>query len=28
VIDLSTAAARTLGMISRGVDRVMVEPLR
>ena len=28
VIDLSTAAARALGMISRGVDRVTVEPLR
>ena len=27
VIDLSTAAARALGMISRGVDRVRVEPL-
>ena len=27
VIDLSTAAARALGMISRGVDKVRVEPL-
>lgn len=27
VIDLSTAAARALEMISRGVDRVRVEPL-
>jgi len=27
VIDLSTAAARALGMISRGVDNVRVEPL-
>ena len=27
VIDLSTAAARALGMISRGVDNVKVEPL-
>ena len=28
VIDLSTAAARALGMISRGVDKVRVDPLR
>jgi rare lipoprotein A len=27
VIDLSTAAARALGMISSGVDKVRVEPL-
>ena len=27
VIDLSTAAARALGMISRGVDKVRVDPL-
>ena len=27
VIDLSTAAARALGMVSRGVDKVRVEPL-
>jgi rare lipoprotein A len=27
VIDLSTAAGRALGMISRGVDKVRVEPL-
>ena len=27
VIDLSTAAARALGMSSRGVDKVRVEPL-
>ena len=26
IIDLSTAAARALGMISRGLDRVRVEP--
>jgi len=28
VIDLSTAAARRIGMIRHGVDRVRVEPLR
>ncbi len=28
VIDLSAAAARALGMISRGVDKVRVDPLR
>jgi rare lipoprotein A len=27
VIDLSTAASRALGMISRGVDKVRVDPL-